>query len=255
MRSTRLPGKMMAPLGEKCVLSRVLDRVARAKQLNLTVVATSDLPADDPLAEACRGWGFPVFRGSEADVLGRFVAAARESDAEHVVRVNADNPLIDPHYIDALVNDAREHPTEYTSYRRAGRPVMLTPLSFFAERVSRECLERADREIPAPAEREHVTIGVYNRPDRFSVRWLDVPAFCDEPRLRFTIDTAADLELVREVYAALGERAPLAGADEIVRLVLGRADWMDRMAVANAANPKVKDAKVPSPSGRGETKE
>lgn len=240
MQSTRLPGKMMAPLGDKCVLNRVLDRVARAQNLSGTVVATSDLPADNPLAEACRSWGFPVFRGSESDVLGRFVGAARAFDANQVIRVNADNPLIDPAYIDQLVEDARPGQADYTSFRREGRPVMLTALSFFAERVSRECLERAEREITDPTEREHVTIGIYKRPERYAVRWIDVPSFCADARLRFTIDTAADLELVRQVWASLGNRAALAGAEEIVRLALGRPDWMEQMAAMNAAHPKVK---------------
>ncbi len=240
MRSTRLPGKMLLPLGGKCVLRHVLDRLARARCLGAVVVATSEHATDDRLADACREWDVPVFRGSESDVLGRFVAAARAFDAAQIVRVNADNPLIDPRFLDQLVGDAREHGGDYVSYRRGdGRPVMLTALSFFAETVTRGCLERSDRQITDPFEREHVTVGIYNRPEAFAVRWLEVPEFCNDARLRFTVDTPVDLELLRKVFAALGDRAALAGAAEVVRLASGRPEWLATMASLNAENPKV----------------
>jgi len=243
MRSTRLPGKVLAPLGEKCVLRRLLDRMARAGSVDLTVVATSDHLMDDELARVCREWNVPVFRGSESDVLGRFVAAARAFDAEWIVRVNSDNPLLDPRYIDELMAAVWGENVDYASYRRGdGRPVMLTALSFFAEAISRECLERSDREIMDPSEREHVTLGIYSRSERFVVRWLDVPSFCNDPRLRFTVDTQADLDLLREIYTVLGDRASMAGADEVVRLALECPKWLEQMAAANAAHPKARSS-------------
>jgi spore coat polysaccharide biosynthesis protein SpsF len=239
MKSTRLPGKVLLPLGETCVLRCVLGRLVRADLPATVVVATSDQEADDQLADACEGWGFDVFRGSETDVLGRFAAAADRFAADRIIRVNSDNPFIDPGYIKPLA-DALAEGVDYVSYRRSdGRPVMLTALSFFVEILSRECLERANREITDAREREHVTIGIYGRPERYAVRWLDVPGFCNDDRLRLTIDTQADLEMARAVWAALGERATSAGAEEIVRLILSRADWLEAMSAANSANPKV----------------
>jgi spore coat polysaccharide biosynthesis protein SpsF len=240
LASTRLPGKVLLPLDGKCVLRHVLDRLGRARCLDCVVVATSDRATDDRLAAACSEWDAPVFRGSEADVLGRFVAAARAFDAARIVRVNADNPLIDPAFVDQLVEDAAEHGGDYVSYRRSdGRPVMLTAISFFAEVVTRECLERSDREIADPFDREHVTVGIYNRPEAFSVRWLDVPPSCNDARLRFTVDTPIDFQLLREIFAALGQRASAAGAAEIVQLVKGHPEWLSTMSSLNAANPKV----------------
>jgi spore coat polysaccharide biosynthesis protein SpsF len=240
MGSTRLPGKVLLPLGGKCVLRHVLDRVKQARCLDTVVVATSEHPTDDRLAALCRDWNVPVFRGSESDVLGRFVAAARLFDAARIVRINADNPLIDPRFLDQLVEDLKEHGGDYVSYRRSdGRPVMLTALSFFAEVLTRECLERSNREIADPFEREHVTVGIYNRPEAFAVRWLEVPEFCNDARLRFTVDRQVDLDLLRDLFAALGDRAPLATAAEVVQLVLSRPEWLATMSSLNATNPKV----------------
>lgn len=239
MGSTRLPGKLLLTLGTKSVLRWVLDRVTRAERLDGIVVATSTAPADDRLAQRCRQWGIPCFRGSETDVLGRFLAAAEAFDARLIIRVNADNPLVDPSYLDDLIENARQNGADYTSYRRGdGRPVMLTALSFFTEAISRDCLERAGREITDPFRREHVTLGVYDRPGRFQVHWLDTPAFCDDPRLRFTVDTGADLDTLRQVVDALGKGAETVTAEEVVRLVQGRPDWLQAMAAGNARNPK-----------------
>jgi spore coat polysaccharide biosynthesis protein SpsF len=239
MGSTRLPGKVLMPLGDRPVLRWVLDRMVRAKAFDAVVVATSWNPGDDGLADACRQWGFACFRGSEDDVLGRFLAAAEAHDADLVVRVNADNPLVDPHYAGALVADVRAGGAEYASYRRGdGTPVMLTALSFFVEAVTRACLRRADRVITDRFEREHVTLGIYKRPETFRVRWLDVPPACSDLRLRFTLDTPADLELLRDVFAALGPRALDVRAEDVVRLVQGRTEWLQVMERLNAENPK-----------------
>ena len=185
------------------------------------------------------GWKIPCFRGSEEDVLGRFSAAAETFDATHVVRVNADNPLVDPRYIDRLLEAAIVTGADYTSYRRAdSKPVMLTAVSFFTEVVGRSCLQRANDEIVDPFQREHVTLGIYTRPDLFKVHWLDLPATCNDHRLRFTLDTAEDLELLRDVFNYLGKNAIAATAEEIVHAASAHPWWLDTMAKLNATNPK-----------------
>jgi spore coat polysaccharide biosynthesis protein SpsF len=237
-----LPGKVLLPLANRVVLRWVLDRLARATRLDEIVVATSDAASDDLLADRCMQWGVGCFRGSEADVLGRFAAAATDAGADWIVRVNADNPLVDPHYADALVAAAVDRHVDYASFRRGdGRPVMLTALSFFLEIVSRDCLDRAAREITDPFLREHVTLGIYQCPQRFDVHWLDVPSCCNDPDLRFTLDTPDDLELLGEMFLALGDDALTVTAEDAVRLVAGRPDWRARMAALNRTNPKSAD--------------
>jgi spore coat polysaccharide biosynthesis protein SpsF len=239
MASTRFPGKVLSPLGGRPVVDWVLRRLSRAERLDRIVVATTDCPADDPLARHCAESDVDCFRGGESDVLGRFHAAARQFPADRIVRINADNPFIDPRFIDELVKFAESTGAEYASYRRGdGKPVMLTAVSFFAEAVSRTCLERADRELTDAFLREHVTLGIYTQPERFRVRWLDAPAWCDDPRLRLTVDTPADLERLEQIASALGERAIDADAEEVAKLVLDRGDLLDAMDAANTAQPK-----------------
>lgn len=110
MGSERLPGKILAPLGGRPLLDRLVSRIARAR-VSQWWLATSEHPSDDVTA----AWGFElglrVFRGSERDVLSRFLAIAAETDAEWLVRVTADNPFLDAPLIDQLL-DARDAKSE-----------------------------------------------------------------------------------------------------------------------------------------------
>lgn len=239
MGSTRLPGKVLLTLGTKSVLSWVIERVSLARQVQQVVVATTNSPADEPIAELCRAHGIACFRGHEHDVLKRFVDAAQAFRADQVIRVNADNPLIDPAFVDTLCEELSASGAEYISYATAaGRPVMLTALSFFAEALTAPCLLRADREMSSPPAREHVTIGIYQAPEQYRVRFLPVPACCNDSRLRFTLDTQADLDLLREIVTAMGPDARDWPADRVVSMVAWRPDWLARMEALNAQNRK-----------------
>jgi len=226
-------------LADRQLLRWVLDRLARADRIDQLVVATSTATGDDVIADLCQAWDISCFRGSENDVLGRFIAAAKAFDAKLIVRVNADNPFVDPGYADILIDHIVTTGAEYASYQRQdGKHVMLTALSFFTEVLTMQCLQRAAETIGDQFQREHVTLGIYNRPDEFDVRYLPVPDFCNDPRLRFTVDTPDDLAMLREIFSALGQRAPDATAEEIVSLVNRNSNWLDKMAELNNMNPK-----------------
>src|ERR1035441_10338613 len=96
MASTRLPGKVLADIAGQPMVWQVAQRVRQAHSIDEVTVATSSLPADDPLAEFCAKQQLPCFRGSEEDVLDRFYQAARATEASIIVRITADCPLIDP---------------------------------------------------------------------------------------------------------------------------------------------------------------
>lgn len=237
--STRLPNKVLLTFAGRTVLKWVLDRLKRSGELSSIMVATSVASWDDVLAERCNEWGIRCFRGSEQDVLSRFVGAARQSHAHLIVRVNADNPLVDPHYVDELIRDIRNSDAEYESYQLGGtRPVALSSVSFFAEALTRECLFRADRVITDAFEREHVTLGIYRRPSEFRVRFLDVPACCDDDNLRLTLDTAEDSEILAEIFEELGPAALNASAEDVVAIVRSRPALCRKMIRAKVASRK-----------------
>jgi spore coat polysaccharide biosynthesis protein SpsF len=214
MTSTRLPGKVMAPVLGEPMIGRQLERLGRAARLDRIVIATSAEASDDPLAAYCEGLGHPVFRGSLDDVLGRFKGALDLfPEARTVVRLTADCPLADPAVIDATVGRHEEAGADYTSNTPA---VRTFPHGLDTEVMRRAVLETAWREASDPYEREHVTPFIYRRPERFRIASLSrTPSLA---HLRWTVDLPEDLEFVRDVYARLYPADPAFTSEDIVAL-------------------------------------
>jgi spore coat polysaccharide biosynthesis protein SpsF len=178
------------------MLALQLERVARAR-LDGVVVATSDEAADDAVAALAEREGFACFRGSLDDVLDRFYRAAAAARPEHVVRLTADCPLIDPSVIDRVAAAHLAGGHDYTSntLRRTFAHGEDTEVMRFA------ALERAWREATSAYEREHVTPYLYRHPELFDLG--SVEADEDHSQLRWTVDYPEDLAFVRAVYEAL----------------------------------------------------
>lgn len=202
MSSTRLPGKVLADLGGRPVLDWVVGRLRESRELAGVVVATSDDPGDDPIAEAAQA---RVVRGPLDDVLARYAIAARELEFEGLVRVTADCPLIDPAVVDEVVAEWRAGGADYVANVIEPRTF---PVGMDTEVIDAEALLAADSEATDPYDREHVTPFVRSRPERFPQRavTLDPP----RPEVRLTLDTPEDLERLRAVVAAVGPDASLA---------------------------------------------
>ncbi|MGQ0826031.1 MAG: GNAT family N-acetyltransferase, partial [Actinomycetota bacterium] len=163
------------------------------------VVAPTTLVRDDAVAEVAAAAGRPVVRGSERDVLSRFVAAADAYPTDHVVRLTADCPLTDPELVVAVIEHHVEREADYTSnvFPRT------FPKGLDVEVLQTSTLRAADAEATDGAEREHVTPFVYRRPERFRLANLRN----DEPLGDewWTVDTASDLETVRDLVARMGD--------------------------------------------------
>src|SRR5436309_12574495 len=111
--STRLPGKVMMKIGGRPLLMYLVERISRARTLDAIIVATTTNPRDNVIIEECERRGIPNFRGSETDVLSRYVSAARACKADIIVRVTADNPFTDPDSIDRVVDRIAGGGAEY----------------------------------------------------------------------------------------------------------------------------------------------
>jgi spore coat polysaccharide biosynthesis protein SpsF len=203
MTSTRLPGKVMADLGSQPLLGHMLARVRRAGSLDAVWVATTVNPTDDPIAAFCKSSGTRVFRGDEADVLGRFAGAAAAARADVIVRLTADCPMTDPALIDEAVERRAAGGFDYLS--NAGERTYPDGLDI--EVFTRAALDEAHRDAHMPFHREHVTpymrTGMYSEipTGTFTVGSVEAPA--DFSHLRWTVDTADDLERVRAIVGAL----------------------------------------------------
>lgn len=200
--SSRLPGKVLRPLGERPVLDWVIRAAQRANGLDAVVVATTSNAADDPVADLAVSLGAELVRGSEQDVLGRYVEAVRAHPCDAVVRITADCPLLDPALITQVVAAWRTDPAwDYVSTTL--QPTL--PRGLDVELVRSAVLQALDG-TAAGHDRVHVTSGVYAEPDRFALLGLVVaPAASD---LRVTLDTAEDAAALDAIVSALGDAPP-----------------------------------------------
>lgn len=230
MASSRLPGKVLMDLAGKPMLARVVERTRQSRVADEVVVATTVESSDEPIATYCEANGIGVFRGSHFDVLDRYHQAARAVRAEIVVRITADCPLIDPGLIDetaatllgtvdAEVGDGGEvtRTFDFAANRLPPPWTRTYPIGLDTEACTFAALAKAWREADSPVAREHVMPFLYegvqlsNRsaklrsgvsPRGFRVAVLDHAE--DLGSMRWTVDTADDLEFVRRVLGYLG---------------------------------------------------
>ena len=231
--STRLPGKVLLPLGDRPILSHVVARTARARHVDRVVVATTVDPADDPIVELAGREGWLVQRGSVDDVLDRYMTATRAVDADVVVRITSDCPLIDPGVIDVVIDAflANDQP-DYASNTLEPRTY---PRGLDVEVIDRLALARAWREDRDGAWREHVTPYLYRHRERF--RLVAVRSEVDHSDQRWVVDTPEDYELIRRIVAALGSDD--FGWHDVLALMDEHPDWL-------ALNRSVRQKTVPA---------
>ncbi|QBK04412.1 acylneuraminate cytidylyltransferase [Hylemonella gracilis] len=186
MGSTRLPGKVLRPVGHLTLLGHVIGRLSQLPQRWPVVVATSTDARDDAIVAWCRQADVATFRGSEHDVLDRYLQCARTWDFEHVVRLTADNPFTDVPELERLVQLHLDGGFDYT------HSFGMMPLGVGTEVISRSALERSHVEGLQPHHREHVNEYIQEQPELFRIGVLDIPANKRAPNLRLTVDTEED---------------------------------------------------------------
>lgn len=221
MTSTRLPGKVLLDLAGKPVLVRDIERVRDCALVDEVVVATSTSMQDDAIVDTLAEYvpGLKVYRGSLDDVLDRFYRAAKESDADIVVRVTSDCPLCEPELIDQVIRPLLDD--EALAYSSnvgvAGKSVRSFPRGLDVEAFRFSALETAWRNAVEQDEREHVTPHIRRRPDEFAFVNLESPK--DYSAMRWTLDTPADYKFIRTIYARLHPQNPKFRMKDILSLL------------------------------------
>tara|TARA_B100001123_G_scaffold450137_1_gene618746 strand:- start:3609 stop:5633 length:2025 start_codon:yes stop_codon:yes gene_type:complete len=204
MGSNRLPGKILADISGKPMLGHVIAQVKAASTIKRIVVATSDNYLDDSIIKYCASIGVECFRGSELDVLDRYYQAARFYNANPIVRITGDCPLIDPSVIDTVVKSFFESGCDYaTNTLRYTYPDGLD-----TEVFSFEALARAWKEANKQSDREHVTPYIRTS-DIFSVYNVENEVDLSSRNLRWTVDEESDLDFVRSVCDNLTDCSPI----------------------------------------------
>src|SRR5215203_350390 len=155
MSSSRLPGKILTDIASQPMLQRVFLRTARAATVTETIFATTTDRSDDPVAEYCDFSGIPFTRGSLYDVLDRYYQTAKQTEADYVVRITADCPVIDPALIDDVVHTLLEGEYDFTCNRLPPPWSRTYPIGLDVEACSFKVLAEAWKEAQEPQHREH----------------------------------------------------------------------------------------------------
>lgn len=218
--STRLPGKILKQVQGKSLLQHQCERLARCQHLSRLVVATTSLDSDHPILDLCARLGIGCFQGSENDVLARYHGAAKAFQAQVVVRLTSDCPLIDPEVVDRVVSHYLDSEFDYVSNCQN----RTYPRGLDTEVFSTQVLQIAHQEAKLPWEREHVTPFLYTHPERFSLGHQIHTK--DHSGHRWTVDTEADFELIRRVYEALYDSNPEFSMGDVLSLLEEHPDWI-----------------------------
>lgn len=221
MTSTRLPGKVLKEVLEKPLLEYQIERLKRADRVDEIVIATTTNVTDQPILDLCNRLSIPYYRGSEDDVLARYYGAAMEHNADVIVRVTSDCPVIDPRVISSIIEFYIENRTQYDYVSNSLKRTY--PRGMDTEVFSFHCLQESFREAQATAEREHVTPFIYNTPSRF--RLANVAYTEDQSKYRLTVDTPEDYELIRRIIEELYPLNNKFTLEDILQLFQKNSDW------------------------------
>lgn len=208
--SSRLPRKVFLDLEGRSVLERVLDRVRASKNIDTVIVATTDLEEDLEIAQLCGKARVAVYRGSCEDVLDRYYKAALLYKPDHIVRVTADCPILDPKVIDSVVERHLRGGADYTSN--------ICPPTYpdgeDVEAFTFGALEREWSQAKLKSDREHVTTYIRNNSGLFRI--ANVKYGRDLSAKRWTLDNAEDYEFLRLIYRNLVSRNPLFSMEDVL---------------------------------------
>ena len=202
MGSSRFPGKMLQELAGKPLIWHVIHRLRQCARVSQIILATSDQPADDPLADYVRGLVVDVVRGSEQNVLQRFLLALERTEASTILRITGDAPLIDPDLIDRLIAALEESDADYAVTSAPVSDCGIDPMT--RNILLRLAAERGDD----PAAREHISGYFALHPDFARRAVLSLEG--EDRRVesaRFSVDTPADLAFIETIYRRLGVQA------------------------------------------------
>lgn len=217
MGSTRLPNKMLKNLCGKPVIGHVMSRLKLVKNADKLIIATSDLPADDLLAKECEKYDVAVVRGSDSDVLARFYKAATEHSLTDVVRICADNTLVDWNLLAREIEEYQKHENVVVV------PGDNVPLGLGGEIFPFSMLKEAYENGKEHYHREHVTPYIYEHYDNV----IKVDYKKNYRKYRLTLDTDADWELIQRIYNSLYDGSNEITFQQVAEVLQRNQDWVD----------------------------
>lgn len=222
MSSTRLPGKVLKAICGKPMILHQIDRLKTCNKIDHVVVLTSSDASDDALYEICKKNEIECFRGSLNNVLERFKFASDKYDANCIVRLTADCPLMDWDVVDDVVSNHLLGDFDYTS--NTIKPTY--PDGLDVEVFSRNCLVKMYGLANKPEEKEHVTLYCYTHEKDFRLHNV-INKQGDKSNFRWTVDTNEDFEFVTKIYDSLYPKNKLFNSKDIYKFIEDNSEILE----------------------------
>ena len=216
MTSSRLPGKVMLPALDRPLLAHLTSRLKAAPSIDEIVLATTVNATDDVLEEFANQDGIKVFRGSEEDVMSRVIGAAESAQADVVVEITGDCPIIDPDLVEQTIRMFNRN--EKAVYC-ANSVISCYPDGMDTQVMTLKALKRSLSMTNDPLDREHVSRHIVQNPQLFPHVYLIAPPSLHWPGLGLTLDEPSDYELIRTLIENLGRDNPLFGCGDVIRFL------------------------------------
>lgn len=233
MGSKRLPGKVIKEIKGIPMIVHLLNRLKKVEKLDKVIVATSTNPENDQLAAIVEKAGGLVFKGSEEDVLRRYLEAVNAFGGDYIIRVTGDCPLISWEVLDALIEEFLKAKVDYM---RVDVPDTFCR-GFDGEIFTKEALIKAHQLAKEERYREHVTLYMYEHPQDFTVARMKAKKKWSRPDYRLCVDTKEDFAVVEAIYNALYDYNPYFTIDDII-------SYLDRHPELSRLNQSVRQKKV-----------
>jgi len=230
MGSTRLPGKMLTEFyDQKQLIEVIIERLQSFKFDGEIILATTRELNDNGLVKIADRKGVSIFRGDEENVLKRFIDSAKEFGIKKIIRVCADNPFLDEGFFKNVVEESGD--SDYCSYFLDEKiPTIKTHFGFFVEYVTLEALERILQQTNDKLYLEHVTNYIYTYPENFKIKKIIVPVqILQNKEIRLTIDTIADFDLCKTIYAYFFTKGEQPSALSVIEYIKTKPEFLKSM--------------------------
>ncbi|WP_213519771.1 cytidylyltransferase domain-containing protein [Paenibacillus montaniterrae] len=212
MGSKRLPGKVLKKLGSTDALNYCVKRCSKIKGVSDVIIATSNLSQDDAIVQWCKTYNVKFFRGSEEDVLERYVQCACTYNPKYVIRVTADCPFVDYEMASGIVDFIKQQQVDIVDLGAT------LPRGLAVEAISYSALQYIDQHGQEPRHREHVTYYAYEYKDQFTRATYQPPKNRLHPELRITLDTEEDYTMLAAVAQHFND--PYIPSSEVIKYLL-----------------------------------
>ncbi|NFG60643.1 glycosyltransferase family protein [Clostridium sp. CMCC3677] len=233
MTSSRLPGKVLMEYCGKPNLQHIVERLKRSKVIDDVIVATTVNKEDNSIVELCKEIGCKYYRGSEEDVLLRVLESAKSVNADIIVEITGDCPMIDWRHIDKLVEIFFSGEYDYASNTLK----RTFPRGFDTQVFPVGILEKVNKLTKNPVDHEHVSLYIYTNPEKFRLINWEAEEKMNYPEFEITLDTKEDYEFIKQIYEILYTKDSDFSAQDVIELLIKNSEMIKQLENTHRKNP------------------